>query len=145
MGNKKLNFILNLSRKNMRRPQKPYYFINQKTETLIIFSSPNDFNNIWNIITPGTMPLVIISANESNCNPKGLETLNNRAKKPSKKSKKIPKQTKHIPNIITLLNLFCGCVALVFAFQQEFLLAFYFVCLGIFFDFFDGLLYQIFI
>ncbi|WP_300569515.1 CDP-alcohol phosphatidyltransferase family protein [Flavobacterium sp.] len=45
---------------------------------------------------------------------------------------------KHIPNIITLLNLFCGCIALVFAFQLEFELAFYFVCLGIFFDFFDG-------
>jgi CDP-diacylglycerol---serine O-phosphatidyltransferase len=45
---------------------------------------------------------------------------------------------KQIPNIITLLNLFCGCIALVFAFQSEFELAFYFVCLGIFFDFFDG-------
>jgi CDP-diacylglycerol--serine O-phosphatidyltransferase len=45
---------------------------------------------------------------------------------------------KHIPNIITLLNLFCGCIALVFAFQLEFELAFYFVCLGIFLDFFDG-------
>ena len=51
---------------------------------------------------------------------------------------------KHIPNIITLLNLFCGCVALVFAFQQEFLLAFYFVCLGIFFDFFDGFFARLF-
>ncbi|MEO8516056.1 MAG: CDP-alcohol phosphatidyltransferase family protein [Flavobacterium sp.] len=45
---------------------------------------------------------------------------------------------KHIPNIITLLNLFSGCIALVFAFQLEFELAFYFVCLGIFLDFFDG-------
>lgn len=43
-----------------------------------------------------------------------------------------------IPNIITLLNLFSGCIALVFAFQLEFELAFYFVCLGIFLDFFDG-------
>lgn len=43
-----------------------------------------------------------------------------------------------IPNIITLLNLFSGCIALVFAFQHEFELAFYFVSLGIFFDFFDG-------
>ena len=51
---------------------------------------------------------------------------------------------KHIPNIITLLNLFCGCIALVFAFQQEFLLAFYFVCLGIFFDFFDGFFARLF-
>jgi CDP-diacylglycerol---serine O-phosphatidyltransferase len=45
---------------------------------------------------------------------------------------------KHIPNIITLLNLFCGCIAIVFISQYRFDLAFYFVCLGIFFDFFDG-------
>jgi CDP-diacylglycerol--serine O-phosphatidyltransferase len=45
---------------------------------------------------------------------------------------------KHIPNLITLLNLFCGCIALVFAMESNFELAFYFVCLGIFFDFFDG-------
>ncbi len=43
-----------------------------------------------------------------------------------------------IPNIITLLNLFCGCVALVFISENKFEMAFYFVCLGIFFDFFDG-------
>ncbi|MGA9637673.1 CDP-alcohol phosphatidyltransferase family protein [Flavobacterium sp.] len=45
---------------------------------------------------------------------------------------------KQIPNIITLLNLFSGCIALVFATKSNFELAFYFVCLGIFFDFFDG-------
>jgi CDP-diacylglycerol---serine O-phosphatidyltransferase len=45
---------------------------------------------------------------------------------------------KHIPNLITLLNLLSGCIALVFAFQEQFEMAFYFVCLGIFFDFFDG-------
>lgn len=45
---------------------------------------------------------------------------------------------KHIPNILTLLNLFCGCVAIVFIANLEFKMAFYFVCLGIFFDFFDG-------
>ena len=45
---------------------------------------------------------------------------------------------KHIPNLITLLNLFCGCIALVFAMESNFEMAFYFVCLGIFFDFFDG-------
>jgi CDP-diacylglycerol--serine O-phosphatidyltransferase len=44
----------------------------------------------------------------------------------------------HIPNIITLLNLFCGCVALVFVTEHNFEIAFYFVCLGIFLDFFDG-------
>jgi CDP-diacylglycerol---serine O-phosphatidyltransferase len=45
---------------------------------------------------------------------------------------------KHIPNFITLLNLFCGCIAIVFISESSFLMAFYFVCLGIFFDFFDG-------
>jgi CDP-diacylglycerol--serine O-phosphatidyltransferase len=43
-----------------------------------------------------------------------------------------------IPNFFTMLNLFCGCVALVMLTDQKFYLAFYFVCLGIFFDFFDG-------
>jgi len=45
---------------------------------------------------------------------------------------------KHIPNIITLLNLFCGCIAAIFAFNQQFEMAFLFVSLGIFLDFFDG-------
>ena len=43
-----------------------------------------------------------------------------------------------IPNLFTMLNLFSGCVALVFVVGSEPELAFYFVCLGIFFDFFDG-------
>ena len=43
-----------------------------------------------------------------------------------------------IPNIITLLNLFSGCVGVVFASQGQFEMAFLFVSLGIFFDFFDG-------
>lgn len=45
---------------------------------------------------------------------------------------------KHTPNILTLLNLLCGCIAIVFVSKLRFDLAFYFVCLGIFFDFFDG-------
>lgn len=45
---------------------------------------------------------------------------------------------KQIPNTITLLNLASGCVALIFAFEENFLFAFYFVALGIFLDFFDG-------
>ena len=45
---------------------------------------------------------------------------------------------KHIPNLITLLNLFSGCIALVYASEENFEIAFFFVCLGIFFDFFDG-------
>jgi len=36
------------------------------------------------------------------------------------------------------MNLFCGCIAVVFAFREDFELAFFFVCLGIFLDFFDG-------
>ncbi len=43
-----------------------------------------------------------------------------------------------VPNTITLLNLFCGCIAVVMVANNEFQLAFSFVCLGIFFDFFDG-------
>jgi CDP-diacylglycerol--serine O-phosphatidyltransferase len=45
---------------------------------------------------------------------------------------------KHIPNSITLLNLLCGCIAMVFVTSSDFEMAFYFVCLGIFLDFFDG-------
>ncbi|MDI9309005.1 MAG: CDP-alcohol phosphatidyltransferase family protein [Limnohabitans sp.] len=51
---------------------------------------------------------------------------------------------KHIPNIITLINLLCGCVALVFVAQKEFEMSFFFVCLGIFFDFFDGFFARLF-
>ena len=45
---------------------------------------------------------------------------------------------KHIPNFITLLNLFCGCVAVVFAVMNRLDLAAIFVFLGILFDFLDG-------
>jgi len=51
---------------------------------------------------------------------------------------------KHIPNLITLLNLFSGCIALVYASQENFEMAFFFVCLGIFFDFFDGFFARLF-
>jgi CDP-diacylglycerol--serine O-phosphatidyltransferase len=51
---------------------------------------------------------------------------------------------RHIPNIITLINLFCGCIALVFAMKANFEMAFYFVCLGIFLDFFDGFFARLF-
>lgn len=46
--------------------------------------------------------------------------------------------TKHIPNIITSLNLFSGCVACVFAFNGQFTFATYFILLAAVFDFFDG-------
>jgi CDP-diacylglycerol--serine O-phosphatidyltransferase len=51
---------------------------------------------------------------------------------------------KHIPNLITLLNLFSGCIALLFAFNKQFEMAFFFVCLGIFLDFFDGFFARLF-
>lgn len=51
---------------------------------------------------------------------------------------------KHIPNSITLLNLFSGCIALVFAFNKQFEMAFFFVSLGIFLDFFDGFFARVF-
>lgn len=44
----------------------------------------------------------------------------------------------HIPNLLTLLNLFCGAVAVLFAVQNLFVAAAFFVFLGILFDFFDG-------
>ena len=47
---------------------------------------------------------------------------------------------RHIPNFITLLNLFCGSVAVIFAVNGNMKLTALFVFLGIFFDFFDGLL-----
>ncbi|WP_298533218.1 CDP-alcohol phosphatidyltransferase family protein [uncultured Algibacter sp.] len=45
---------------------------------------------------------------------------------------------KHIPNILTLLNLLCGSIAVLFAVNSNFISAALFVFLGIFFDFFDG-------
>lgn len=45
---------------------------------------------------------------------------------------------RHIPNIITLLNLFSGCIAVLLAVQNYFVGAALFMFLGIFFDFFDG-------
>jgi len=51
---------------------------------------------------------------------------------------------KHIPNSITLLNLFCGCIAMVFVSDEDFKMAFFFVFLGILFDFFDGFFARLF-
>ena len=48
--------------------------------------------------------------------------------------------TKHIPNFVTLLNLFCGSIAVLFAVNGNMIATALFVFLGIFFDFFDGLL-----
>lgn len=46
---------------------------------------------------------------------------------------------KHIPNIITLLNLLSGSIAVIFAVQNNLIAAALFVGIGIFLDFFDGL------
>ncbi len=46
---------------------------------------------------------------------------------------------KQIPNIITSLNILCGCVAILFAVSGDLVTASFFVFTGIFFDFFDGL------
>ena len=45
---------------------------------------------------------------------------------------------KHIPNLITLGNLFCGTIATIFAVEGDFMHAGLFVVLGIILDFFDG-------
>jgi len=45
---------------------------------------------------------------------------------------------RHLPNLITLLNVFCGCVATVFAVLNQLEFAALFVFLGIIADFFDG-------
>ncbi len=44
-----------------------------------------------------------------------------------------------IPNTITLLNLLCGCIAVIFAVQGNLIMAAIFVAGGVFFDFFDGM------
>jgi CDP-diacylglycerol--serine O-phosphatidyltransferase len=46
---------------------------------------------------------------------------------------------KQIPNIITSLNLICGCVAIMFAVSGDLVSASFFAFSGIFLDFFDGL------
>ncbi|WP_442786992.1 CDP-alcohol phosphatidyltransferase family protein [Flavobacterium suncheonense] len=51
---------------------------------------------------------------------------------------------KQIPNLITFLNLICGLLALIHAFNGNYNEAFSLVCLGIFFDFWDGFFARIF-
>ena len=69
--------------------------------------------------------------------------MHNNVKRTSQFNIKIQKKIKvnikkQIPNTITLLNLFCGCIAVIFAVHGNFVIAAFFVFLGIFFDFFDG-------
>ncbi|MBK0401350.1 CDP-alcohol phosphatidyltransferase family protein [Adhaeribacter sp. BT258] len=47
---------------------------------------------------------------------------------------------KHIPNAITCLNLFCGCLAVYFTFHGNMVLAAYLVGLAAVLDFMDGML-----
>ena len=49
------------------------------------------------------------------------------------------KLTKYIPNFLTLLNLLSGLIALIYVFKEDWIMVGFFVALGIFFDFFDGL------
>jgi CDP-diacylglycerol--serine O-phosphatidyltransferase len=46
---------------------------------------------------------------------------------------------KQLPNFITTLNLLCGCMGAIFAISGDLVAAAFFVFLGIFFDFFDGM------
>ncbi|MGZ4078027.1 MAG: CDP-alcohol phosphatidyltransferase family protein, partial [Bacteroidia bacterium] len=45
---------------------------------------------------------------------------------------------KHIPNIITCGNLFCGCLAIVSAFEGDLVVSAYLVGIAAVLDFFDG-------
>lgn len=45
---------------------------------------------------------------------------------------------KYIPNLLTLLNLFCGSIAVIYVINNNFVAGAIFMFLGIFFDFFDG-------
>lgn len=47
---------------------------------------------------------------------------------------------KYIPNTVTCLNLFSGCIACVMAFEARYELALVFIILSAVFDFFDGML-----
>lgn len=46
---------------------------------------------------------------------------------------------KHLPNFITCLNLFSGCIGIVYAFEGELVIAGYTILLSAIFDFFDGM------
>lgn len=45
---------------------------------------------------------------------------------------------RHVPNTITCLNLFCGCLSIVCAFSDRLEMAAYFILVASVFDFFDG-------
>lgn len=45
---------------------------------------------------------------------------------------------KHLPNFLTICNLFCGCIGIVLVFQGNLFYATYLIWLAAVFDFFDG-------
>jgi CDP-diacylglycerol---serine O-phosphatidyltransferase len=51
---------------------------------------------------------------------------------------------KHVPNLITLCNLASGLIALDYAYNTNLIMAFVWVCIGIFFDFWDGFFARLF-
>lgn len=54
-----------------------------------------------------------------------------------------PYMKKHIPNAITCLNLFSGCLALYYAFQGELVITAYLVGIAAVFDFLDGMVARV--
>ena len=48
--------------------------------------------------------------------------------------------TRHIPNTLTCLNLFSGCIACVMAFEARYEWALAFIIFSAVFDFFDGMM-----
>jgi CDP-diacylglycerol--serine O-phosphatidyltransferase len=50
---------------------------------------------------------------------------------------------RHLPNVLTLGNLFAGIWAIIFAFRQDYEMSAYLVCISAIADFFDGMLARI--
>lgn len=51
--------------------------------------------------------------------------------------------TRHIPNAVTCLNLFSGCIATILAYEANYRLALLFIVISAVFDFFDGMLARV--
>ena len=45
---------------------------------------------------------------------------------------------RNIPNFITLSNLFCGILSIIYSFNNQLSYAAIFILIGVFLDFFDG-------
>ena len=57
--------------------------------------------------------------------------------------RKLKTAQKHLPNIITLLNLFCGCCALVSVLNEQFITAFFLLLAAGIADYSDGMLARV--